>query len=148
MADSAIDMMSGAAGVVVETGGVLVGYWLGDEVIITAATQAGPLASHKRDRYDPDPIHDEERVADLYDASGRVWTYLGDWHTHIDGNLVPSRLDRRTLRRIADDRAARASRPLMVIVEPAKFTALAVWLFAGRTWFGGCRVQRLPDVRY
>lgn len=102
-----------------ETGGVLVGYWarLGREVIITHAVGPGPNAVHVPKRFVPDAEYQEREIARLYSWSGRRQTYLGDWHTHpntVMGKL--SRQDRRTLRQIVCDPAARAPFALMCIL--------------------------------
>lgn len=112
-----------------ETGGVVMGYRVSvGEIVITAATSAGPRARHRVDGYDPDVEHDQAEIARLYAASGRLHTYLGDWHTHPDSSVGLSRRDRRTLRAIARDPGARAPSPLMLIVAstPSDLVA-AVW---------------------
>jgi len=112
-----------------ETGGVVMGYWVSDrEVVITAATSAGSRATHREDGYEPDVDHDQREIARIYQESGRLHTYLGDWHTHPDSGPGLSRRDRNTLRAIAADAGARAPEPLMVIIGSSVdgFT-MAVW---------------------
>jgi integrative and conjugative element protein (TIGR02256 family) len=101
-----------------ETGGILVGYEVAQEsaVVITHLVGAGPSASYSRSEFVPDGRWQERHVAAIYEASGRLATYLGDWHSHPDGYLSPSRKDHRTARAIARYAAARARRPLMLIV--------------------------------
>jgi len=100
-----------------ETGGVVMGYWVGDrEVVITAATSAGSRATHREDGYEPDVDHDQREIARIYQESGRLHTYLGDWHTHPLGAPVPSSTDRRTVEEIATDPDYRAPNPLYAIV--------------------------------
>jgi len=112
-----------------ETGGIVMGYWVSEkEVVITAATSAGPRAGHCEDRYDPDVEHDQAEIARIYAETGRLHTYLGDWHTHPDSGPGLSRRDRRTLRAIASDPGARAPTPLMVIVASTPIDLVAaVW---------------------
>jgi integrative and conjugative element protein (TIGR02256 family) len=102
-----------------ETGGVLIGYQdPGDAALIQVETQIGPgpAAVHARHRFKPDAAWQEARIAAAYTESGRIFTYLGDWHSHPQGSAKPSRLDRSTARRIARSREARMSRPLIVIL--------------------------------
>jgi integrative and conjugative element protein (TIGR02256 family) len=101
-----------------ETGGVLVGYWASENeaLVIMHAVGPGREAQHSRMRFLPDPQFHEKEVARIYEASGRRHTYLGDWHTHPKGTVTLSRLDSRTLGRIARARQARAPRPLMLIL--------------------------------
>jgi integrative and conjugative element protein (TIGR02256 family) len=98
-----------------ETGGLLLGYWVHDEAVIVEATTPGPRAGFAADQYIPDGRWDEQQVAAAYEQSGRIITYLGDWHSHPDGRLRLSSLDRGTLSRISGDRRARMSRPMMGI---------------------------------
>lgn len=99
-----------------ETGGMLLGYRspAGDEVI-TGVILGGPHAKRTHDRFVGDGEWQQTRLEEIYLASNCVTTYLGEWHSHPSGLLAPSRLDRRTARRIARERTARSPRPLMVI---------------------------------
>lgn len=116
-----------------ETGGVLLGYWsvVGQELVITAATGPGPRASHRPKGFDPDSEYHRLEIARLYAQSGRLHGYVGDWHTHPAGGYHPSRLDRRTLQRIARSPGARAPVPVMAILgegpEGANGWRLAIW---------------------
>ena len=121
-----------------ETGGLLVGY---DDPsgapVVTAVVGAGPRALHAAARFRPDARFQQERLAELYEQSGRTSRYLGDWHTHPNGVVAPSRRDRRVLRRISRTRAARVPRPVMVIAGPAPGRGdellVAAWVLAGST---------------
>lgn len=109
-----------------ETGGVLLGYAdvTNTELVVTASVGPGPLARHSRWAFVPDHKYQEEQVAKMYTASGRIWTYLGDWHSHPDGPLRMSTADRRTLARIARFGDARIPRPIMAVIagRPARRT--------------------------
>lgn len=103
-----------------ETGGVLMGYWASpNEAVVMEVTSAGRNARHSKDGYEPDVAHDLREIARIYEKSGRLNTYLGDWHTHPDSSPVLSRRDRRTLAAIAADGGARARQPMMVIIAEA-----------------------------
>jgi hypothetical protein len=52
----------------------------------------------------------------VYRDSGRVVTFLGDWHSHPHGLPLPSATDVETAGRTAANERARAPRPLMVIL--------------------------------
>ena len=103
-----------------ETGGLLVGY---DDPsgapVVTAVVGPGPRALHSPTRFRPDTRFQQRELTGLYAASGRTQRYLGDWHAHPNGVVVPSRCDRRVLRRIRRTAAARAPRAVMVIAGPA-----------------------------
>ncbi len=116
-----------------ETGGVLLGYW-GNvlEVVITEATSAGLGAEHSQARYAPDSKHDASEIARIYEQSGRIHAYLGDWHSHPAGSLGLSRRDRRTLARIGRHEEARAAVPLMAILaSESEQLTLAIWALGG-----------------
>lgn len=100
-----------------ETGGLLLGYRDSrGAVVITTTVGPGPRAQHRRFSFSPDHDAQQAELAQIYEASGRTCTYLGDWHSHPLGLSVPSRTDRRTLLRIAGTVSARQPRPVMGIV--------------------------------
>lgn len=116
-----------------ESGGVLLGYWADEfqEVVITHATGPGSNAVHRRHSFVPDHEFQEAEVARIYQESGRISGYLGDWHSHPLGDVNLSRRDRRTLRRIAGHEEARAPVPVMAVVAGSEHTwLLAVWRYA------------------
>lgn len=102
-----------------ESGGVLMGYAdCADPSLIRVTTQIGPgpKAMHRPHRFEPDADWQRDEVARCYEQSGRIATYLGDWHSHPGGSAKPSRLDRKTARSIARSPEARLQHPLMVIL--------------------------------
>lgn len=111
-----------------ETGGVLIGYWATTDLVILSAVPAGPRAKIDIASFSPDSEFHATETARHYHASHRLHIYLGDWHSHPDGAPKLSSIDRRTLRRIAKDRAARIRRPIMAILSgaPGHWT-LDVW---------------------
>lgn len=112
-----------------ETGGVLLGYWSSppSEVVVTDLVGPGPRAVHEPTRFVPDADYQEAEIARRHLADPARCCYLGDWHSHPRGGAGLSWKDRKTLRRIAVDPAARAPEPLMVILVPGSDPAIAVW---------------------
>lgn len=101
-----------------ETGGVLLGWGLDhEEVVVADLVGPGPNATHRCDRFEPDTHWQRLGIAEAYARSGRIHRYLGDWHSHPGGSTTPSRRDSRTARKISRHRAARARRPVMLIVS-------------------------------
>jgi integrative and conjugative element protein (TIGR02256 family) len=102
-----------------ETGGILMGVRSADgrRVRVCAVIGPGPRATHEVDAFAPDQRWQEREVARVYETSGRITIYLGDWHTHPDGLPRPSRRDESTAFTIASAPAARAPRPIMAIVS-------------------------------
>lgn len=108
-----------------ETGGVLLGYadLLSSQVAVCAWAGPGPQASHRRTGFVPDHEYHERETARIYAESGRIWAYLGDWHSHPRGALELSRTDRRTVARIARSPGARVPRPIMIVLAGVPTTA-------------------------
>ena len=103
-----------------ETGGVLLGYSdCTNQRFMQIKLQVGPgpHAVHGSHRFDPDGEWQVRQVAAAYAASGRISTYLGDWHSHPHGSHRPSGLDRSTARQIALCKEARAPHPLILILH-------------------------------
>lgn len=115
-----------------ETGGLLLGYRTGTGTVIVDAVGPGPAATRTPKFFHPDDPWQQEQLAEKYRASGRLHTYLGDWHTHPHGIARPSRTDRRTLTRIAHHRPARQPAPLTAILAPDSVGPLVFWLHTGR----------------
>jgi integrative and conjugative element protein (TIGR02256 family) len=103
-----------------ETGGMLLGYAAPraepEELMVETVLGPGPGSRHFKHRFEPDGAWQERELAKIYQASGRITTYLGDWHTHPGGLPLPSRRDRKTARAIARKKSARMPRPLMLIL--------------------------------
>ncbi len=101
-----------------ETGGVMMGYWSKskDGVVICHATGPGPRAVHTEHAFIPDYDYQESEIGHLYKDSGRIHTYLGDWHTHPREAVYLSPKDERALRKVAGFREARAPVPIMAIL--------------------------------
>ncbi len=101
-----------------ETGGMLLGYEGVDpcELVVTQTIEAGPNAVEQKEAFAPNGPWQREELAAVYASSGRITTYLGDWHSHPAGTALPSPKDLRTAKRVARSRAARASRPLTIIL--------------------------------
>lgn len=114
-----------------ETGGMLLGYRSGDAVVV-AVVGPGPAARRTASTFMPDAGWQQDRLAEIYAASGRTTGYLGDWHTHPGGRPVLSPQDRRTLRRTAGHRPAREPRPLSAVLAPAADSELVFWEHRGR----------------
>lgn len=101
-----------------ETGGVLLGWHNVErnEIVVVHALGPGPHSTHARYSYNPDGDWHDRTVDAVYQRSGRIVTYVGDWHTHPRGRPTLSRTDIHTLRRIAHNDEARCPFPLMLIL--------------------------------
>jgi len=112
-----------------ETGGVLMGYWApnGSEVVITHSIGPGPAAKHRDSSFEPDAVYQQERIEEIYAESGRVHSYLGDWHSHPRPSEQLSRRDKRTLYRIGTHRGARTPTPIMGVMTKRRGWDLILW---------------------
>lgn len=101
-----------------ETGGLLMGYYVDKQqvIVITDIVDAGPKAIHTPTSFIPDYKYQEQEIAKLYELSGRLHTYLGDWHSHPTGSPTLSGKDKRTLGNIAIHSPARAPEPIMLML--------------------------------
>ena len=128
-----------------ETGGMLVGYWSeSGEAVITETIEGGPDAIRRPSRFEPNGEWQQERLGELYIQSGRVHTYLGDWHSHPHGVPRPSLRDRDTAKKVAATKAARAPQPLTLICSKGSGDwEWAVFCYRRRRGF-----RRLNILRY
>lgn len=111
-----------------ETGGILLGTDVSDGIAIRHAGDAGPNAIRGERTFSRDLKH-AQRISKL------AWTqdrsqWIGEWHTHPTGELVPSDVDIRSYQRHLHDPELKFDRFVAVIARsdgPANVRALA-WL--------------------
>jgi integrative and conjugative element protein (TIGR02256 family) len=115
-----------------ETGGLLLGYANGEDLVIADIVGSGPNARRTKHTFLPDDEWQTDELAKAYRASGRIHTYLGDWHTHPSGGGELSWRDLRTLKHIAHTAKARVPRPVSLVLVPAPDEIIAVWRMNGR----------------
>lgn len=126
-------MKGGAARVApLETGGVLMGYSVGrSDIVVTRSIGPGPRAVHGKTRFIPDHDFQEVAIAASYSASGRRHGYLGDWHSHPNGDVELSRQDRHAPRTIAAAPDARMPFPIMAVLGGPTTSDLGIWQYVG-----------------
>lgn len=83
-----------------ETGGVLLGWRDGPDVIAASYIGPGPRALHGRHLFVPDHAWQLSQIRAAFKASGGDLDYLGDWHTHPGGIAAMSNQDRATLAKL------------------------------------------------
>lgn len=112
-----------------ESGGTFMGYVSGDCAYVEAMIPPGPKAYRGLQAFAPDQEWQLAEIAALYERSGRIVTYLGDWHSHpnaFSGDLSPR--DRTVLRRIIRSPEARCPQPIMSILYGSpRHWKLSVW---------------------
>jgi integrative and conjugative element protein (TIGR02256 family) len=103
-----------------ETGGILLGRRVdGLTLRITRASPPGPRARHARFSFGRDTRFLQGYLDRAHDRSGGAQDYVGEWHVHPALDAPPSRIDRRSLWRIARRRNYATDNPVLVIVEHA-----------------------------
>lgn len=101
-----------------ETGGLLIGYRSADDIhlVVMDMIGPGPKAKHRKWTYKPDYGFHREEVKKVYDETGGMHTYLGDWHSHPTDSAYLSLLDKRALRNIACFPDNFIDRPIMLVL--------------------------------
>jgi len=101
-----------------ETGGILLGHRVSDTTMqITRASPPGPRAKHGPFSFSRDTRFLQRYLDDLHNRSGGQQDYVGEWHVHPALDAPPSRIDRRSLWRIARRKNYATENPVLVIVE-------------------------------
>ncbi len=100
-----------------ETGGMLIGYEADNgEAVVSHLIGPGPGARHTRFGFVPDSEYQQAELEAHFHATKGKETYLGDWHTHPHSNSNLSRVDKKTLARIAKTSTSGTRHPLMAIL--------------------------------
>lgn len=96
----------------------MLGYHTEQQVVVQHALGPGPNAEHRRTGFRADVVWQRERIAELYENSGRRLQLLGDWHTHPGADQAQlSTVDVRALGKLARDARARCRSPVMWILS-------------------------------
>ena len=112
-----------------ETGGILMGYTVESiDFVITNIIGPGKNAVHGDTTFQPDQRFHEDEIARIYEESGGLITYLGDWHTHPNSYPYLSSKDQQTIVSIAKYKEARLSNPLMLIAAPPE-KEFKIWIY-------------------
>lgn len=100
-----------------ETGGMLLGYTdVRGNLVVTKVVGPGPDAVHQKDYFLPDAIYQQEEINRAFKDSEGETTYLGDWHSHPFQPPYMSKLDLKTLKRIALHKLSGTVEPIFLIV--------------------------------
>ncbi|HTK12291.1 MAG TPA: Mov34/MPN/PAD-1 family protein [Xanthobacteraceae bacterium] len=84
-----------------EAGGILIGSYRGIHIKVTDCTTPFPGDKRARTLFDRCD-HDHQRFAiERWRTSGKVSTFVGEWHTHPEASPKPSSIDRRTWQKVA-----------------------------------------------
>ncbi|MFM1652471.1 Mov34/MPN/PAD-1 family protein [Brevibacillus sp. B_LB10_24] len=100
----------------VETGGILMGYQLNGDWVVSYASEPGPRAIKERKTVVFDENHIRTVTAKLKLRSAGRLRYIGDWHSHTVKRLTPSLGDRKTFALKTYQETYQSSSPIMLIV--------------------------------
>src|SRR5438067_13197505 len=128
-----------------ETGGILVGYHVGDSIVITAATGPGPRAKHRHDGLDLDLSH----ITGELNRSQQTppLGYEGNWHSHPNPNIMwPSPTDQRLQRGILGSPDYDVDSVLLIIVPPFVGSARDLHCFVFTS--GIARFRQARPIQY
>lgn len=114
-----------------ETGGMLIGYRAEQHgrlaIVVTGLIDPGPEATRGATQFVPDGRWQQRQLEEVYERSGRVTTYLGDWHSHPRGRGRPSGKDLATYARVAADPDSGTQLPLALIVALSRTVAIGAY---------------------
>ncbi|MGC4989853.1 Mov34/MPN/PAD-1 family protein [Nocardia salmonicida] len=97
-----------------ETGGVLLGTDHNGDILITSAGTPGPKARRASQSFDRDLDHVNQLATAAWQSDGSLW--IGEWHTHPSGDLLPSELDLTSYLRHVHDPELHLDRFVAIIV--------------------------------
>jgi len=122
-----------------ENGGVLMGYFTPskNEAVVTKPVGPGPEAEHSSHGFCPDNRFHTEEIEETFRKDRRI-IYIGDWHSHPNGNPNLSPRDKKTLKNISSYPASRLPNPVMLILygDPDNWNYAAYQLFKEKRWWG------------
>lgn len=109
-----------------ETGGILLGRLAIGDYLVSVAGDPGPKAIHKHDFFLRDLTHAQSLAAAAWHEDASQW--IGDWHTHPHGPLVPSDADLRIYRQhLADPDLGFTSFLSVIARSTNRGVAVAAW---------------------
>lgn len=119
-----------------ETGGVLMGYEAEGGLVVTRLVGGGPNAVRSANGFAPDEQFQLAEIGRIYEESGRINTFIGDWHSHPGGSPFYSNLDRHAMRTVSRSETARCPRPLMMILGCQDEWEAVAWRYTPSWWRG------------
>lgn len=103
-----------------ETGGVLIGYKNENQIVVTDIIGPGPNAQHRVFNFQRDVAYCNNTLKKEFMETDGLITYLGEWHTHPFGILVPSNQDSIEMMKISETECYQNDTPILFIVRQSK----------------------------
>jgi integrative and conjugative element protein (TIGR02256 family) len=115
-----------------ETGGMLIGYKdIYKNLVITNLIEAGPNALRFDNMFMPDGKYQQNELSKIFIETNGVHTFLGDWHSHPNSSAYMSELDLKTIKEIANSKAARTPNPIFLIFGTIERN-IKCWRYVGK----------------
>jgi len=109
-----------------ETGGIMVGFRTPMALIVSSVSGPGPSAIHLPFSIQFDEAYCNRRVKQLQ-RQGKVFKYIGDWHSHPFSKLKPSKVDKYSFK-VKSLTHYGTTNPLMIIAGPDPLIPLQAFL--------------------
>jgi len=97
-----------------ETGGILVGKFEHETVVVSMALGPGPKAIHRRNNFIRDGSYSQEKLEEYISRTKGEFDYLGEWHSHPI-NTGPSVRDLVSIKEIGLDQRYAIKQPILGI---------------------------------
>ncbi len=98
-----------------ETGGILIGIKQGNVVHVLQATEPGPKAERTAIVFDRDAEYAQSKLNEARESFGGNVDYVGEWHSHLEVNPIPSQQDLSTYKAIAKAKNYHTNCPITLI---------------------------------
>lgn len=100
-----------------ETGGILIGTRKKNMYSILHIVDSGPNCIETRNRFKKDFVYAQSELLRLNIESKGRWGYLGEWHSHPDGRLFPSPVDRKSMGIVTRSLSFSGLIPILLIAD-------------------------------
>jgi len=116
-----------------ETGGILIGKFINNCVVITRAVGPGLNAQHASNHFRRDGEYSQQILDTFVMESNGEYDYLGEWHSH-PAPCGPSTTDIAAIRWIANNKKYSVNHPVMALCtrESADSWLVSLYLFDER----------------
>jgi len=101
----------------VETGGILLGEFNNNSVLVNYASGPGPKAIKEKSKFLKDKEYCQKFIDKKYMQHRDIASYIGEWHYHPSTSNKPSNRDLKSLSNIANGQGYLTENPIMIILS-------------------------------
>lgn len=124
-----------------ETGGILVGRFEEDNIVVVHVIGPGPRATHGLSTFVRDGEYAQQELDAFVGTTEGRNDYVGEWHSH-PMPVGPSSRDKESMRWISKQSVYNCTQPALILCQR---TALHDWSLHGYLWVDS-RLHSLPIV--